>query len=84
MTERVVSVKMPSSLVSELRSFTREHHYIDLSEQVRSVVRQKALKYAQQESSTVLEEVGRRIKEGDQQRKEELLRELQRLLEGER
>ncbi len=43
MAEKVVSVKMPSSLVNELRKLQEKNHYLDLSEQLRSVVRQKCL-----------------------------------------
>jgi metal-responsive CopG/Arc/MetJ family transcriptional regulator len=84
MTEKVISVKMPTALVKELKHLTHEHHYIDLSEQVRSVVRQKCLKYSQQESGKLLGDIERQIKESNQQRKEQILRELQKLLEGER
>lgn len=82
MAEKIVSVKMPPSLVTELRTLTEKHHYIDLSEQVRSIVRQKCLKYSQQESDGLLHDIERQIKESNQQRKEQILRELQKLLEG--
>jgi Arc/MetJ-type ribon-helix-helix transcriptional regulator len=80
MSERIVSVKMPVSLVKELRTLTQQHHYLDLSEQIRSIVRQKALKYSQE--SSLLHDIELQIKESNQQRKEQLLQELQRLLEG--
>lgn len=82
MAEKVVSVKMPPSLVHELRTLTEKHHYIDLSEQVRSIVRQKCVKYSQQDSQNLLHDIERQIKESNQQRKEQILRELQKLLEG--
>lgn len=43
MAERIVSVKMPGSLVRELHTLREQHHYLDLSEQLRSIVRQKCL-----------------------------------------
>ncbi len=43
MAERVVSVKMPKSLVRELNRLREQDHYLDLSEQIRSVVRRKSL-----------------------------------------
>jgi Arc/MetJ-type ribon-helix-helix transcriptional regulator len=45
MAERVVSVKLPGTLAKEVRRLTQEHHFLDVSEQVRSIVRQRCLKY---------------------------------------
>lgn len=88
MGERVISVKMPASLVSELRHLTAEHHYIDLSEQIRSIVRQKCLEY----SNPYTEEL-RRLR-GDleaqaqahngQTSKEQIIQELLRILREEK
>ncbi len=41
MTEAPVSVRMPRRLVSELRRISLEMGYLDLSEAVRSMVRQR-------------------------------------------
>jgi Arc/MetJ-type ribon-helix-helix transcriptional regulator len=86
MTERVVTVKMPSGLVRELRSLTKEHHYLDLSEQIRSVVRQKCIKYSTpyDDLKRLRNDIEQRINESNKARKEEILAQLQRLLEGER
>lgn len=43
MPERVVSVKMPATLVRELERLQGTHHYLDLSEQLRSIVRKRCL-----------------------------------------
>jgi|FLOH01.1.fsa_nt_gi Arc/MetJ-type ribon-helix-helix transcriptional regulator len=51
MTDIVVSVRMPSSLVRELRSLAETNHFKDLSEEVRSVIRAKCLHYAEPYSS---------------------------------
>jgi Arc/MetJ-type ribon-helix-helix transcriptional regulator len=86
MTERVISVKMPGSLVKELRTLTAAHHYLDFSEQVRSVVRQKCLKYTQpyDDVNKIKQELEQQIKSSNQMRKEQILQELQRLLEEEK
>ena len=85
MSERVISVKMPASLVKELRGLTAEHHYIDLSEQVRSVVRQKCLKYTAPyaDISQLRTDLEQQIKSTNSQRKEQLLQDLARLLKEE-
>jgi len=82
MAERVVSVKMPSSLVKELRHLTAEHHYLDLSEQLRSVVRQKCLDHTRgQELERLRHDIEQQVSVSNtQMRKEQLLGELSRLL----
>ena len=84
MSERVISIKMPASLVQQLKKLTATHHYIDLSEQLRSVVRQKCLKYSQQDANAALQDIEQQIKENNAERKEQILKELQRLLGGEK
>jgi Arc/MetJ-type ribon-helix-helix transcriptional regulator len=84
MAERVVSVKMPTTLVQQLRSLTHEHHYLDLSEQVRSIVRQKCLQYSSPYSDVqqLREAIEEQIKNSSSQlKKEQILKELARLLE---
>lgn len=41
--ETLVSIRMPTSLVKELKSITKQSHYLDLSETIRSIVRTKCL-----------------------------------------
>jgi Arc/MetJ-type ribon-helix-helix transcriptional regulator len=76
---------MPASLVQELKQLTQEHHYIDMSEQVRSVVRQKCLKYlAPYDEQRLADDVERRLKSAsNQKKKEQILQELARLLKEE-
>ncbi|MFH1770565.1 MAG: hypothetical protein ABH828_03335 [archaeon] len=45
MTDIVVSVRMPSSLVRELKILADSNHFKDLSEEIRSVVREQCMKY---------------------------------------
>ena len=41
MNDVMVSVRMPKSLSSELKSLVNQNHFLDLSEEVRSIVREK-------------------------------------------
>lgn len=43
MNDVIVSIRMPESLIKELKALAREQHFLDLSEQVRSIVRNKWL-----------------------------------------
>jgi len=39
-------VRMPSSLVRALRKLQAKNHYLDLSEELRSVIRKKCIEYS--------------------------------------
>ncbi|MDD9954132.1 MAG: hypothetical protein OXR66_07400 [Candidatus Woesearchaeota archaeon] len=43
MAEKVVSVKLPKTLIQALEQQRKNHHYLDLSEQLRSIVRRNCL-----------------------------------------
>ena len=43
--DKIISVRMPSSLVSELKDVARKNHYLDVSETIRSVLRQTWLEH---------------------------------------
>lgn len=41
MTDVMVSVRMPKSLLRELKELAKDQYFLDLSEQIRSILRQK-------------------------------------------
>jgi Arc/MetJ-type ribon-helix-helix transcriptional regulator len=45
MVTSIVSVRMPSSLVQRLRELAKENHFLDTSEEVRSIIKSQLLKY---------------------------------------
>jgi Arc/MetJ-type ribon-helix-helix transcriptional regulator len=45
MRDTIVSIKMPESLLEELRKAARDRHFMDLSEEIRSIVRRKWLEF---------------------------------------
>ena len=47
MKDVLVSIRMPSSLVKELKTLAEQNHYMDLSEEIRDVVRQKCIENLQ-------------------------------------
>lgn len=77
MAERIVSVKMPASLLDELDRLRERHHYLDLSDQIRSIVRQKCLEL----TNPYTTEIKRLRKDlGGRSDREQVLQELIRLL----
>jgi len=41
--DKIVSVRMPSSLLEEIREVVNRDHYLDVSEAIRSLLRQRYL-----------------------------------------
>ncbi len=46
----VVSIRIPKSLLEELQELAKENHYLDLSEQIRDVIREKVTQRLKQET----------------------------------
>jgi Arc/MetJ-type ribon-helix-helix transcriptional regulator len=44
--DHIVSVRMPESLVEELRTLSEKNHYLDVSELIRSLLREKWLEHS--------------------------------------
>jgi len=51
MKDLIISVRMPASLVKELKELSEKNHYMDLSEELRSVLRDKCTEYKQRQST---------------------------------
>ena len=62
MNDVMVSIRMPKSLASELKGLAKKHHFLDLSEEVRSILRQKWLLHTNPELFEI-----RKLSEGIQQ-----------------
>ncbi len=49
MVDSIVSVRMPSSLVQKLKELTEENHFLDVSEEVRSIIKARIRFYKEEE-----------------------------------
>ncbi|MEM3373963.1 MAG: ribbon-helix-helix domain-containing protein [Candidatus Woesearchaeota archaeon] len=45
MPDKIISVRMPKSLINELKELADKNHYLDVSEEVRALLRQKYLEH---------------------------------------
>ena len=45
MVTSIVSVRMPSSLVQKLKELAKQNHFLDVSEEVRSIIKVQVRKY---------------------------------------
>ena len=77
MKNAMISVRMPSTLVQELRDIAEKNHYLDLSEQIREILRIKCESYESYNKVSGKEEPSKQENEG----KEQLIRQLQSILE---
>lgn len=81
--DATISVRLPSSLSKELKQIATKNHYVDLSEQIRDVIRQKNNKYLVQESRTskTSQSTAPKDKEQIMQEKLKLISELQKIIQ---
>ena len=47
MKEVIVSVRMPESMLKELKELAVARHFLDVSEEIRSIIRDKTKEYSQ-------------------------------------
>jgi Arc/MetJ-type ribon-helix-helix transcriptional regulator len=47
MKDVMISVRVPSGLVKELKELTEKNHYMDLSEHMRAIIREKSMQYVE-------------------------------------
>ena len=49
MTDVMVSIRMPKTMFLELKELAKKQHFLDLSEQIRSIVRKKWIEHTNPE-----------------------------------
>ena len=85
MTDIVVSIRMPTSLVKELKTLAQKNHFKDLSEEIRSIVRTKCLKYSQpydSELKKLREDLSAQLSaRQEREQKKKLVEDLKRIVE---
>jgi len=83
MVDSIVSVRMPSSLVQRLKQLSKDNHFLDVSEEIRSIVKSKIRTYRQQAGEPVTEEPHAKKKEDFKTEnvvKEELVKRLKQMI----
>ena len=53
MNDVLVSIRMPASLLSKLKEFAEKDHFMDVSEEIRSITRKNWFKFAHPELMVV-------------------------------
>ncbi len=57
MTDILVSIRLPPTLLEEIKSLTREQHFVDQSELIRSVLRSGYEKHTQDQVQNLTESI---------------------------
>jgi hypothetical protein len=82
MVDAIVSVRMPSSLVQRLKSLSKENHFLDVSEEVRSIIRIKIREYKLKLGNRKEAKIEKKSEELKQENivKEELVKKLKEMI----
>jgi len=78
--EQVVSVRMPKSLLEELKRISENQHYMDVSDAIRSVLRQRYLQSTEPDTAK-MQEIKKKLSGITDKKKLEALKEAVKLLE---
>lgn len=85
MKDAMISVRIPSSLVQELKELAEENHFLDLSEQIREIIRIKCSTQLEQSKSQLQSQTRqtprKENKSESSNEKEKLMQNLQAILE---
>lgn len=80
MADTIVSVRMPSSLVQRLKLLSKENHFLDLSEEIRSIVKIKTREYKQKTGLEQQDNISPTDFKTENIVKEELVRKLKKMI----
>jgi hypothetical protein len=75
----IVSVRLPRSLIEELRDIQKVNHFMDLSDEIRFVVRRYCLGFLNSQQSEVKPPIELLV---EQKRKEKLIDDLSKIIEN--
>jgi hypothetical protein len=80
MVDSIVSVRMPSSLVQRLKELSKENHFLDLSEELRSLIKIKMQSYQVKAGKAEEEKPKATDFKGENMVKEELVKRLKNMI----
>ena len=84
MKDTIVSIRLPRALVLELKEIAEKNHYLDLSEQIRTIIRKKCEEYTEpykHEVQKMREQLEDNIKKSKEMKdRDKLIEELQKII----
>jgi hypothetical protein len=75
----IVSVRLPKSLIEELKDIQKVNHFMDLSDEIRFVVRRYCLSFLNSQQSPIKPPIEMLL---EQKRKEKLIEDLTKIIEN--
>lgn len=85
MNEVIVSVRMPKGMADKLKALADSNHYLDVSEEIRSIIRDRSSRYSSQYDQglrTILADLKNEIKlEHKKDTRKQVIQNLKMLLE---
>jgi len=85
MNDVIVSIRLPRSLLKELKAKVKEKHFLDVSEEVRSIIREKWIQYTNPnlfELKKLREGIEKEVKRKSKEKvQEQMNKELERIKE---
>lgn len=86
MKDVMISVRVPSGLLKELKELTEKNHYIDISEHTRAIIREKSMQYIEPykyELTKMREQMERKMSDNKSiEEKKKLVEELKDIIKG--
>jgi Arc/MetJ-type ribon-helix-helix transcriptional regulator len=86
MKDTMISVRVPASLLKELKDLTQKNHYMDLSEHTRAIIREKSMQYVapyRYELSKMRNQMEKQISDNNSLvEKKKLVEELKSIIKG--
>lgn len=86
MKDVMISVRVPSGLLKELKDLTEKNHYLDLSEHTRAIIREKSMQYVEPykyELSKMRDQMEKKISDNKAlEEKKKLVEELKDIIKG--
>jgi Arc/MetJ-type ribon-helix-helix transcriptional regulator len=85
MNDVIVSVRMPKSMLVQLRLLAKKNHYLDVSEEIRSIAREKVAAYSHpynQNVKKIVDDLTIELKEREtKDKKQQTISQLKKILE---
>jgi Arc/MetJ-type ribon-helix-helix transcriptional regulator len=83
MREVIVSIRMPRSMADELRILAKKNHFLDISEEIRTVIREKIKENEEQtvEVKRMISDIKDELSSEKEQKRKVLVESLKKILE---
>ena len=79
MKNRIVSIRVPNTMINELKEIAIRDHFLDISEVIRTIIRDNWLKFQNTSSSIKLNQLNHEILENESKDQKMILQNIKKL-----